>query len=149
MKSEAISLLCQLSSYVANDIISLKQTSIDIILKNIYDLTSLVSSIYDENHISSENAVPLTFKEYAISELTDKNKQDMFDKLYGYDRNEISKTETDSIMFKKPENIIDKYNNMPIKPVIKSVDLNNQYKKEFDEYNKPKTAYVIGLEMKF
>jgi len=33
-----------------------------------------VSSIYDENHISSENAVPLTFKEYAISELTDKNK---------------------------------------------------------------------------
>ena len=149
MKNDSIQLIDALSSYIATDVMSLRRETIEFILENISDLKDLVVAAYDDETNKLSNSIPSSFEDYVANELNDKSKQNAIDKLYGYDRNEISRTEADSIMFKKPENIIDKYNNMPIKPVIKSVDLNNQNKKEFDEYNKPKTAYVIGLEMKF
>ena len=130
MKNDSIQLIDALSSYIATDVMSLRHETIEFILENISDLKDLVVAAYDDETNKLSSSIPSSFEDYVVNELNDKSKQDAIDKLYGYDRNEISRTEADSIMFKKPENIIDKYNNMPIKPVIKSVDLNNQHKKE-------------------
>lgn len=143
MKAEALDIISKLKQYIENDVLSLNSNQIECIMHSIHDLEDTIAKTYD---VMPCDCIPSSFEEYAKQELANSEKNELYRKLYGYDDQPTSYP-TD--VFLKPKNVIEQYNDLPIKPIIKSVDLNNEYKKEFDEYDKPKTAYVIGLDIKF
>lgn len=86
---------------------------------------------------TSSNIV-LSFEDLFYS-LSDDN----IDKLYPSMPDKEIEHYADNVMF-NPKNLVDSYNDLPIKPIIRSVDLNCGQ----DEL-KPKTAWQIGFEFDF
>lgn len=95
----------------------------------------------NQTELSSEN-IPLSFKD-----LYEQYDNSMLSALYPK-MPENYFEDKDLLLIENDKNIIDKFVDLPIKPIIRKIDLNNG-QDTIGKENKSKTAWQIGISFDF